>query len=142
MFKEETGEIVPAIVTEELWDKANKVLARRSEDVKNRQGICNHANLLTGKLYCTQCGQPTTAASQRTSMATSTPNGSAPVRSTMAQIHIRPFRSMNWKSSRSYLMYSAKHGLTWKRSLRNTRRCASTSKPTTNSQSGLPSRSR
>ena len=28
----------------------------RSEDVKNRQGICNHANLLTGKLYCTCCG--------------------------------------------------------------------------------------
>ena len=58
MFKDETGEIVPAIVSEELWDKANAVLKRRSEDVKNRQGICNHANLLTGKLWCTECGQP------------------------------------------------------------------------------------
>lgn len=56
MFKDETGEIVPAIVSEELWDKANEVLNRRSEDVKNRQGICNHANLLTGKLYCAHCG--------------------------------------------------------------------------------------
>ena len=56
MFKDETGEIVPAIVSEELWDKANEVLTRRSEDVKNRQGICNHANLLTGKLYCAHCG--------------------------------------------------------------------------------------
>ena len=56
MFKDETGEIVPAIVSEELWDKANEVLSRRSEDVKSRQGICNHANLLTGKLYCTHCG--------------------------------------------------------------------------------------
>lgn len=56
MFKDETGDIVPAIVSEELWDKANEVLTRRSEDVKNRQGICNHANLLTGKLYCTHCG--------------------------------------------------------------------------------------
>lgn len=56
MFKDETGEIVPAIVSEELWDKANEVLTRRSEDVKSRQGICNHANLLTGKLYCTHCG--------------------------------------------------------------------------------------
>lgn len=56
MFKDETGEIVPAIVSEELWDKANEVLIRRSEDVKNRQGICNHANLLTGKLYCAHCG--------------------------------------------------------------------------------------
>ena len=31
-------------------------MARRSEVVKNRQGICNHANLLTGKLYCAHCG--------------------------------------------------------------------------------------
>lgn len=58
MFKDETGEIVPAIVSEELWNKANVILKRRSEDVKARQGICNHANLLTGKLWCTQCGQP------------------------------------------------------------------------------------
>ncbi len=57
-FKDETGEIVPAIVSEELWDAANAVLHRRSEDVKNRQGICNHANLLTGKLFCTHCGTP------------------------------------------------------------------------------------
>ena len=58
MFPDETGEIVPAIVSEELWDAANAVLQRRSEDVKNRHGICNHANLLTGKLFCTSCGQP------------------------------------------------------------------------------------
>ena len=58
MFKDETGEIVPAIVGEELWESANAVLRRRSEDVKNRQGICNHANLLTGKLFCTHCGTP------------------------------------------------------------------------------------
>lgn len=58
MFKDDTGEIVPAIVTEELWDAANTILHHRSEDVKNRQGISNHANLLTGKLFCTQCGAP------------------------------------------------------------------------------------
>ena len=57
MFKDETGEIVPAIVSEALWEQANAVLRRRSEDVKNRQGICNHANLLTGKLFCTHCGR-------------------------------------------------------------------------------------
>ena len=56
MFKDESGLIVPAIVSEELWDKANAVLRRRSEDVKNRQGVCNHANLLTGKMYCAECG--------------------------------------------------------------------------------------
>ena len=58
MFKDESGEIVPAIVSEELWDKANVILTRRSDDVKARQGICNHANLLTGKLFCTCCGEP------------------------------------------------------------------------------------
>ena len=56
MFKDETGNIVPAIVDEELWDKANEILERRSNDVKNRQGVCNHANLLTGKLFCKDCG--------------------------------------------------------------------------------------
>lgn len=56
MFKDETGEIVPAIVTEEIWEQANAVLARRSSDVKRRQNLCNHNNLLTGKLFCTHCG--------------------------------------------------------------------------------------
>lgn len=58
MFKDETGEIVPAIVSEDLWDQANFILKRRSDDVKNRKNICNHANLLTGKLFCTCCGAP------------------------------------------------------------------------------------
>lgn len=57
MFKDETAEIVPAIVSEELWEQANAVLKRRSRDVKNRQNQCNHANLLTGKMYCTHCGR-------------------------------------------------------------------------------------
>lgn len=57
MFKDETGEIVPAIVSEELWEQANAVLKRRSHDVKNRQNQCNHPNLLTGKMYCTHCGK-------------------------------------------------------------------------------------
>ena len=56
MFKDETGQIVPAIVSEELWDRANEILKRRSDDVKSRQGICNHQNLLTGKLFCSHCG--------------------------------------------------------------------------------------
>jgi len=56
MFKDETGDIVPAIVSEELWDKANEVLQRRSKDVKSRQNQCNHANLMTGKLFCSHCG--------------------------------------------------------------------------------------
>ena len=58
MHKDETGLIVPAIIDEETWEKANQILQRRSSDVKNRQGICNHDNLLTGKLFCTHCGTP------------------------------------------------------------------------------------
>lgn len=58
MFKDEAGDIVPAIVSEEIWDKANSILKKRSDDVKCRQGICNHTNILTGKLFCTQCGLP------------------------------------------------------------------------------------
>ncbi|MCK9478538.1 MAG: recombinase family protein [Firmicutes bacterium] len=57
MFKDETGDIVPAIVSEELWETANAVLKKRSRDVKSRQNKCNHANLLTGKLYCSHCGK-------------------------------------------------------------------------------------
>lgn len=57
MFKDETGEIVPAIVTEDVWNKANEILQRRSLDVKSRQNKCNHDNLLTGKLFCTHCGK-------------------------------------------------------------------------------------
>ncbi|MCL2828213.1 MAG: recombinase family protein [Oscillospiraceae bacterium] len=57
MFKDETGEIVPAIVDEALWERANEVLQRRSKDVKRRQNLVNHPNLLTGKLVCTHCGR-------------------------------------------------------------------------------------
>lgn len=56
MFKDETGNLVPAIVDEDLWDKANQVLLVRSRDVKARQNLCNHKNLFTGKIICKQCG--------------------------------------------------------------------------------------
>ncbi len=56
MFKDETGQIVPAIVSEELWEQANEVLKKRSLDVKARQNLCNHGNLMTGKLFCSHCG--------------------------------------------------------------------------------------
>lgn len=55
MFKDES--IVPAIVSEEIWNKANAVLAVRSLDVKQRQNKCNCPNLMTGKLYCEHCGR-------------------------------------------------------------------------------------
>ena len=32
-------------------------MQRRSKDVKQRQNLCNHPNLFTGKLICTHCGR-------------------------------------------------------------------------------------
>lgn len=58
MYKDETGKIVPAIVSEELWERANAVLRMRSQDVKQKKNKTTHHNLLTGKLYCTHCGRP------------------------------------------------------------------------------------
>lgn len=58
MYKDKTGEIVPAIVPEELWNRANEVLRARSLDVKTRQNKTVHQNLLTGKLVCAHCGRP------------------------------------------------------------------------------------
>ena len=58
MYKDETGKTVPAIVSEELWEKANEVLYMRSQDVITAQHKTVHQNLLTGKLICSHCGKP------------------------------------------------------------------------------------
>ena len=58
IYKDESGEVVPAIVSEELWQRANEVLKLRSLDVIQKQNKTNHNNLLTGKLICAHCGQP------------------------------------------------------------------------------------
>ena len=58
MYKDETGETVPAIVSEEIWDKANEILYMRSQDVITAQHKTVHQNLFTGKLICAQCGKP------------------------------------------------------------------------------------
>ena len=54
-FKDESGD-VPAIVPEELWEKANLILEKRSNDVKSHRGQYNHGNLLSCKMFCTHCG--------------------------------------------------------------------------------------
>lgn len=58
MYKDETGETVPAIVSEEIWNKANEVLYMRSQDVITAQHKTVHQNLFTGKLICAHCGKP------------------------------------------------------------------------------------
>jgi DNA invertase Pin-like site-specific DNA recombinase len=57
MYKDESGEVTPAIVSEGLWDRANEVLSRRSEAVKLKTGTFNHDNLMTGKILCTHCNR-------------------------------------------------------------------------------------
>ncbi len=58
MFKDETGETVPALVSEELWEAANEVLRRRSIDVKGRRNCSTHKNTYTGKIFCAADGAP------------------------------------------------------------------------------------
>ena len=58
MYKDESGETVPAIVDEDLWERANEVLEMRSLDVITAQHKTVHPNLLTGKLICAHCGTP------------------------------------------------------------------------------------
>lgn len=58
MFKDETGETVPALVSEEVWEAANEVLKRRSIDVKTRRNCSTHKNIYTGKIFCAVDGEP------------------------------------------------------------------------------------
>ncbi|MBQ8556527.1 MAG: recombinase family protein [Clostridia bacterium] len=48
-------ENIPALVSEETWQKANDILAKRSADVKSHRGQYTHANLLSCKMVCTHC---------------------------------------------------------------------------------------
>lgn len=52
MFKDETGDIVPAIVSEELWDKCNKIFKERSEAVKKKEHSLKSTSVFTGKIIC------------------------------------------------------------------------------------------
>ncbi len=52
MYKDETGEIVPQIVEEELWDKCNEIFRERSSAVKNRGRSLKDRSIFTGKIWC------------------------------------------------------------------------------------------
>lgn len=57
MWKDENGDIVPAIVSEELWQAANQVLSKRSSVVKSRETTIKD-NLYTGKIICMKHDTP------------------------------------------------------------------------------------
>ncbi len=59
IYKDETGEIVPAIVSEELWDKANFILDRRSEKQRGENAVGYHTRYpYTAKIICTEHNLP------------------------------------------------------------------------------------
>jgi len=49
---------VPPIVSEELWERANAVFAKRSQDIKSRRASYKTSNLFTGKLFCAEHDTP------------------------------------------------------------------------------------
>ena len=51
-FKDETGKIVPALVSEEIWDRANEVYKSRSESLFGERKTSYKDNLFTGKIKC------------------------------------------------------------------------------------------
>lgn len=58
MYKDETGEIVPAIVSEELWERANAVFIERSQKVKATDRSAKKTSPLSGKIICGEHNEP------------------------------------------------------------------------------------
>lgn len=53
MYKEETNETVPQIVSEELWDKANRILKERAEKIASGDKTSyQNKYLYSGKIVC------------------------------------------------------------------------------------------
>ena len=55
MYKDESGQIVPAIVSEELWDRANRILKKRSENLRSdNPSSYNNKYSYSGKIICVE----------------------------------------------------------------------------------------
>lgn len=52
MYRDETGEVVPAIVSEELWDRCNRIFKERSTAIKSRTRSFKDKSVFTGMLWC------------------------------------------------------------------------------------------
>ena len=59
LYKDESGQVVPAIVSEELWDKANRILEKRSAK-QSEDGKTSYQNRYpySGKIICGVHKQP------------------------------------------------------------------------------------
>jgi DNA invertase Pin-like site-specific DNA recombinase len=49
-------ENIPAIVSEEIWDRANRLYQKRSEITKEHAQACQSRYALSGKIYCAEHG--------------------------------------------------------------------------------------
>ena len=58
MYKDETGETVPAIVDENLWERCNEIFRERSTAIKNRVRSFKDKSIFTGKIWCRACDRP------------------------------------------------------------------------------------
>lgn len=58
MYKDETGETVPTIVSEELWEQANAVFIERSQKVKATDRSAKKTSPLSGKIICGYHNEP------------------------------------------------------------------------------------
>lgn len=52
MYKDENGETVPAIVSEDIWNKANQIFQERSMKVKATDRSAKKTSPLSGKIIC------------------------------------------------------------------------------------------
>ncbi len=52
MYKDETGEVVPAIVDEEIWERCNLIFKERSTAIKSRERSFKDKSVFTGKVWC------------------------------------------------------------------------------------------
>jgi site-specific DNA recombinase len=57
MWKDDDGDTVPAIISEELWNKCNEIFTKRSAIIAEgiREGVQNRYEL-SGKIICGSCG--------------------------------------------------------------------------------------
>lgn len=59
MYKDQSGEIVPAIVSEELWEKANHILQKRSEKMASEDKTSyQNKYAFSGKIICMKHNLP------------------------------------------------------------------------------------
>lgn len=58
LYKDETGEVVPAIVSEEIWEKCNAIFLERSTVIKTRERSFKDKSVFTGKIWCKAHDKP------------------------------------------------------------------------------------